>query len=485
MKGRESFFGRQDLIAQLDELWAKRVSSLVTCRGRRRVGKSTLIEEFARRSDAAFIKLDGLRPKEGLTDADERLFFAEKLEAQVKGRVAPPGNWYEAFTRLGKCIDDRRRTVVLLDEISWMAYYSPSFPEVLKSAWDDVFKKHRKLILVLCGSVSHWITKNIIENSAYVGRRSLDMVVPELPLKECVKFWGGKAAHIDAREIIDVLSVTGGIPRYLEEINPSLSAEENIRRLCFAPRSLLRMEFDDMFNDVVTAKQKFAAKVLRALVDGPKSGAEVSKALGVGSGGDVTSALSTLCESGFLAEECTRNPETGEPARERRFRLRDNYTRFYLKFIEPYKDVIDEGAFLFSSLSELEGIDAVMGLAFENLVVNNYREILPLLHLTGTLITAAGPYRRRAAKSARGKPGVQVDLMLQTRRSIWLVEVKRKKEIGREIETEIERKVNALSRPEGVSSKTALVYDGHLSPLVASDGYFDAIIPFRRLLNLA
>ena len=69
--------------------------------------------------------------------------------------------------------------------------------------------------------------------------------------------------------------------------------------------------------------------------------------------------------------------------------------------------------------------------------------------------------------------------------SDWLVEVKRKKEIGREIESEVERKVNALSRPEGVSYKTALVYDGHLSPLVASDGYFDAIIPFRRLLDLA
>ena len=62
--------------------------------------------------------------------------------------------------------------------------------------------------------------------------------------------------------------------------------------------------------------------------------------------------------------------------------------------------------------------------------------------------------------------------------------MKRKKEIGREIEAEIERKVNALSRPEGVSSKTALVYDGHLSPLVASDGYFDAIVPFRQLLGL-
>ena len=484
MKDRGLFFGRQDLIAQLDGLWAKRVPSLVTCRGRRRVGKSTLIEEFARRSGAAFVKLDGLRPKNGLTDDDERTFFAAKLESQVRGRIAPPANWYEAFARLGKCIDDRRRTVILLDEISWMAYYSRSFPEVLKSAWDDVFKKHPKLILVLCGSVSHWITKNIIENNAYVGRRSLDMVVPELPLTECVKFWGNRATHTDPREIIDVLSVTGGIPRYLEEINPSLTAEENIRRLCFAPQSLLRMEFDDMFNDVVTAKQNFAARVLRTFVDGPKSGAEVARLLGVGTGGDVTSALSMLGASGFLAEECTRNPETGEPARERRFRLRDNYTRFYLKFIEPYKEVIDEGAFLLSSLSELEGLDTVMGLAFENLVVNNYRDILPLLHLNGALVTAAGPYRRRAAKSARGKPGVQVDLLLQTRRSLWLIEVKRRKEIGREIETEMDRKVSALSRPEGVSSKTALVYDGHLSPLVAADGYFDAIVPFRQLLNL-
>ena len=122
MKDKEIFFGRQDLIAQLDELWAKRVSSLVTCRGRRRVDKSTLIEEFAGRSGASFIKLDGLRPKEGLTDEDERAFFAAKLEAQVKGRVAIPANWYEAFARLGKCSDDRRRSVVLLDEISWMGH---------------------------------------------------------------------------------------------------------------------------------------------------------------------------------------------------------------------------------------------------------------------------------------------------------------------------------------------------------------------------
>ena len=123
-------------------------------------------------------------------------------------------------------------------------------------------------------------------------------------------------------------------------------------------------------------------------------------------------------------------------------------------------------------------------MAFENLVVNNYRMLLPYMHLTNTLITAAGPYHRRVAKSARGRSGVQVDLMLQTRRSLWIVEVKRKREIDREIETEVERKVKALSCPEEVSSKMALVYDGHLSPLVESDGYFDAIVPFKSLLGL-
>ena len=78
----------------------------------------------------------------------------------------------------------------------------------------------------------------------------------------------------------------------------------------------------------------------------------------------------------------------------------------------------------------------------------------------------------------------RVDLLLQTRRSLWFVEVKRKREIDREVETEVERKVKALSRPEGVSSTMALVYDGHLSPLVESDGYFDAIVPFKNLLGL-
>ena len=478
------FFGREDQMEQLEALWDKRVSSLVTCRGRRRVGKSTLVEEFARRSGARFIKIEGVRPGDKTTAADELRAFAKQLARQTEAAKEPQEDWYSAFGVLDGQIRDKERTVVLLDEVSWLAHGDETFADYLKIAWDNALKKHDRLILVVCGSVSTWIRDNIIGNRAYVGRRSLDMVVPELPLRECVRFWGRSASRTDVREIIDVLSVTGGIPRYLEEINPRLSAEDNIRRLAFLPNGVLRDDFDEMFNDVITAKPRFTARVLRTLVDGPKSCAEVEKTLGIGKGGDVSKAMSILEESGFVSPECARNPETGADVRERRYRLRDNYARFYLKYIEPQKSVIDEGAFMFSSLRELEGLDAVMGLAFENLVINNYRELLSHIHLDGSLVMSAGPYRRKGTKGKNGRRGCQVDLLIQTRRALYFVEVKRQGEIGREVIDQVDDQVRAITRPRGVSAWTALVYDGHLSPVAAADGYFDAIVPFKNLLGL-
>ena len=478
------FFGREVELGELEGLWGKRIASLVTCRGRRRIGKSTLVEEFARRSGARFIKLEGLRPKKGMTARDQLEFFAVKLSAQTGCDKTPPSDWYSAFVRLDRELGGRDRKVVLLDEISWMAQFSLTFPEILKNAWDDLFKKHANLVLVLCGSVSSWIRDEIVENRAYVGRRSLDIVVGELPPQECLKFWGKRASRIAPREIIDVLSVTGGVPRYLEDVNPSLSAIDNIKRLCFTPKSVLREDFDDMFDDVITEQPKFSARVLRTFVDGAKTATEVADALGITKGGDVTAAIGNLVEAGFLAEAGQINPETGRELREKRFRIRDNYARFYLKCIEPHKRIIDDGAFEIASLDELEGYDSIMGLAFENLVVNNYRLLLPLLHLDGVVITSAGPYLRRGTKGPRGRKGCQIDLLVQTRRTVCIVEVKRMKEISREIIADVDRKVRAIKRREGVSIRTALVYDGHLAPVAKADGYFDAIIPISKLLGL-
>ena len=478
------FFGRGDVIEQFNALLHKRVASLVTCRGRRRIGKSTLVEVFAKRAGSRFIKIEGRRPERGLSNADELAAFAKQLADQTSAEATPPANWPDAFRRLDSQIGGRGWTVVLLDEVSWMAHYDKNFASDLKIAWDNLFKKHDKLVLVVCGSVSSWIKDNVIDNGSFMGRRSLDVVVKELPISECVKFWGKAASRIDEREIVDVLSVTGGVPRYLEEIDPSLSAAENIRRLCFLPNSVLRADFDEMFNDVITQEPDFSAKVLRCLADGAKTGAEVSNELRLEKGGRVSAALARLEEAGLVSADSSVNPETGKPAREVRYRLRDNYSRFYIKYIEPSKNVIDSGAFELVALDALEGIDSVLGLAFENLVVNNCRDLIPLLNLKGSLITSAAPYRRNGTSGQRGRKGCQVDLLVQTRRTVCVVEVKRRREIDREIIHEVDEKVRAIARPAGVSARAALVYCGHLAPIVEADGYFDAIIPFRKLLGL-
>ncbi len=477
------FYGREELLEELSGLFRKRTASLVTCRGRRRIGKSTLIERFAEREGARFLKIEGRRPGPGLGNGDELEAFAKQLAAQSDAERGAPANWLDAFRRLDGQLGWQRKTVVLLDEVSWLGGYDGSFADDLKVAWDGWFKKHDRLVMVLCGSVSAWIRENVIDNTAFLGRRSLDLVIPELGLADCAKFWGHAAGRVGTREILDVLSVTGGVPRYLEEIDPGAGALENIRRLCFRPKGVLREDFDEMFSDVVTRQPTFTASVLRRLAEGPRSAADIASEIGMVRGGRVSDALEQLVECGLASADEGNNPATGRPLREKRYRLRDNYARFYLKCIEPAKAVIDADAFAFGGLERLDGWEAIMGLAFENLVVNNFRELLGPLGLGSTQIVSAAPYRRAGGRK-RGDEGVQVDLLLQSRRSVCLVEVKRMREIGRDVIDEMEEKVRLLPRRRGSSVKTALVYDGHLAPIVEADGYFDAIVPFHQLLGL-
>ena len=157
--------------------------------------------------------------------------------------------------------------------------------------------------------------------------------------------------------------------------------------------------------------------------------------------------------------------------------------RFYLKYIEPVKTTIDDGRYEFVSLETLENWDAVMGLQFENMVVNNYGALIPYLHLQNVLLTSAAPFRKSAVPSLR-QSGCQIDLLIQSRRTSYIVEIKRKNEIGRDIIEEVDAKVRCLKTRPNVSVRTALVYDGHLAPIVEADGYFDAIVPFHKLLGL-
>ena len=476
------FLGREKELESLRLLLRKPTASLVACRGRRRIGKSTLFQEFARRNRAELIVIEGLGPRKGQTDADQLRSFGERLCAQTRGARVVPDSWPEAFRLLGERLDDRRKTVVLLDEISWMGRHCPDFPGFLKNGWDEELKHHDNLILVVCGSVSAWIQNNLLESATFGGRFSRNIVLRELPLDVCVKFWQGREKRLDEHEIVDVLSVTGGVPRYLEEIDPALSADENIRRMCFSEDGPLFKDFAAIFSEVFGSTTIVKADILRRLADGPATCSQLADRLGVGRGGSLSRNLDELVEAGFVARDENINPATGRKAKESRYRVCDNYARFYLKYIEPRENEIRNGRFGFGSLAELRGWSADKGFQFENLVVNHAMAIAPHLGLGGVTVRSAAPF---LLKGNRGvSSGIQVDLLLQTDRTTWIVEVKRRLHIGREIEREIADKVAAFPRRRGISIRTALVYSGQLDPTVARGGVFDAILPFARLLDI-
>ena len=472
------FIGREEQLHDLRSLMRKKSASLVTCRGRRRIGKSSLIAEFGR-SAARFLAFEGLPPRPGLSNRDQLRTFSQQLARQTKLPAVTLVDWPQAFQLLASAIQNQW-TVVLLDEISWLGGYDADFPGHLKTAWDTLLKTHPKLIVVLCGSVSTWITDNILHNTGFAGRDSWDIVLDELPLYHCNRFWGKAGERISTTEKLNLLSITGGVPKYLEEIDPGLSSEENIRRLCFQREGILFREFDQIWSDVFGKRATSYKTIIEALADGSRSVQEISHALGKERSGHLSEYLGDLVLGGFLAKDTVFDPETGRDTRLQKFRLRDNYVRFYLRTIAPRREKIEKGLLRKMSLDQLPEWPAILGLQFENLILNNVPSLARLLRLGATPLLAAAPY---VQKPTLRKRGCQVDLLIRTKHSLYVVEIKHRRTIDSSVIDEVREKVVRLSPGTAISIRTVLVFEGQLDPKVEVEGYFDFVIPFARLLT--
>ena len=475
------FVGRKEELNVLSDLWEKRSSSLVVCSGRRRVGKSTLIEEFARRSGGRFIEIVGLSPDEGVDNRAQLRNFCERLATQTGVPDAKADGWAKAFDALHAAVGAMRgRTIVFLDEISWMGAFDKTFPALLKTAWDTQFSRRDKLVFVVCGSVSTWINRNILRSKAFVGRISCSLKLEEMPLSDCREFWGGAKTRRSVHEMLDLLCVTGGIPKYLTEMRPSLSADENIRKMCFTKEGYLYRDFDVIFTDVFAKTMSEKADILACVAEEPQSVKTLAAALGCASNGHLSDSLAELVEAGFLSVDEGLNPSSAKEVREVRYRICDNYVRFYLKFILPRKRAIERGSYKFMAMDRVPGWDSVMGLQFETLVCNNLSALLPLVGMGNTVLTSAAPYVRRGKRKGEG---VQVDLLLQTKKSVCVVEIKRRTLVPASVEDEVRDKIRRLKLPRDISVRSALVYDGELAPELEENNYFDFLVPAARLFD--
>ncbi len=484
-----TYFGREQEKREFQAILAKKTSSLVTCQGRRRIGKSRFIRECAGEADS-FFEFSGLPPRSGLpsrsglTKQEQLAVFADQLAKQSKAPRLILDSWATAFQLLASQLPAKGTAVILLDEVSWMGIGAPDFAGYIKNAWDQHFSRRAKTVVVLCGSVSSWIEENILNNTGFVGRCSWQFHLQPLALHECEQFWGRSAPRISTTEKLRFLAVTGGIPRYLEELNPKQTAEQNIARLCFHPSGMLFNEFDSIFRDIFNRKAPTYREIVRALIDGSKGVDEISQRIGRERGGSLSLALSELESSGFLTKDIPTTLSRVTPKskglrhRELRYRLSDNYLRFYLKYVEPHRDQIAKGRFKVTALEQLDQWDTIMGLQLENLVLENLDELFKALQIPPHIVLSAGPYHQRTTQRQKG---CQIDLLIQTRRSIYLCEVKFKSQIDTSVIKEVDNKIQALKLPKTQSVRTVLIYDGQLAPSIEEEQVFDFLVATTKL----
>lgn len=475
------FVGREGELKTLAELLKKKSASLVVIKGRRRIGKSRLVEELAIRYPfEAFYRFAGLPPTPETTAQSQREVFAGQLSSQFGSTLELSGSnthdWSRLFLSLSEKIS-KGRVLLLFDEISWMGSKDSDFLGKLKDAWDVYFKKNDQLIFIICGSVSTWIEDNILSNTGYVGRISLDLTLKELPLSDCAKFWGPNASRISSYEKLKVLSVTGGIPLYLEHIRPDISAEKNMTALCFRAAGLLFREFDNIFSDLFSKRNALYKKIVESLAKGPLTQDEIGESIGHERSSNIGEYLDDLITSGFLVRDRTWHLDTGRPAKLSRYRICDCYSRFYLKYIEPNKHKIEQDQFQNISVSSLAQWNTMMGLQFEVLILNNRKIIWEAVKINPEEIVFDNPFFQKKTKR---QSGCQIDYLIQTKfNTVYICEIKfSQREIGTSIIEEVQEKIDKLSLPKHFSYRPVLIHVNGVTEEVEESGYFSAIIKF-------
>jgi len=472
------FIGRKKELERLTSLSSLKRPILAVIMGRRRIGKSRLAAEFGK--DKIFIPFAGIAPVDGSTAQDQREAFARQFYSDFKIAPLSFNDWSDAFDNLTAKLT-QKPTVILLDEISWMGYKDPLFIPKLKHWWDSSLQKFPNLTVILCGSVSIWIEENIIKSTALFGRVSLKIALNELSLSESATLLKKSGFKGSDYEIIKILSVTGGIPWYLEQIDPKFSADENISRLFFDKMGLFYKEYEYIFHDLFENRGAIYSHIVEKLASGIKSITQLKTETNYSNSGAFSKYMKNLVISGFVDEHYSWSFKSGQKARQVIYRLKDNYLRFYIKYLAPkvlspnknYDDI---------SLENLPGWATIIGLQVENLLLNNRSQLIKLIGVSPSEIIADNPYQQKATKALKG---CQIDYLIQTRaKNLYLCEFKfSRKEIEASAIESIKTKIKALKLPRGIGICPILVHISGVNDNVDSANFFYRIIDMHDILN--
>jgi uncharacterized protein len=408
--------GREKEVKILQTLLASDESELVSVIGRRRVGKTFLVQSVY--ADNIVFDITGIQHASNREQLEN---FSIVLDLYAKS-VLPtkrPASWLEAFHQLilylEKTAEKDKKQVIFFDELPWMAAHRSGFLNAFGFFWNSWAVKNN-VVVVICGSAASWMIQKVVHNKGGLYNRITKRIqLQPFTLLEAEQYLQKRGINLNRYQITELYQAMGGIPQYLKEIQKGESVAQNIDRICFDPSGTLSDEFKELYVSLFDEAENHIG-VVRALSTkwaGLTRG-EIIQITGISNGGGLTKTLEELIYSGFITEYTP----FGRVKRETLFRLTDEYSLFYLKFIENFKK---EGSGIWQSFHQTPTYRAWSGYAFESICLKHLSQIKKALGISGVFSTSSSFYH----KGADGMAGCQIDLLIdRDDRVINLCEIK-------------------------------------------------------------
>lgn len=395
--------GRQREIATLKKALASAESEMVSVIGRRRVGKTFLIQSVYEKQIA--FQISGLQYAE---KTDQLRNFRQRLRRAFPDRAEQPvpKDWLDAFFQLTEALDatddGRSKRVIFFDEVPWLATHKAKFLMGLSYFWNS-WAVRRNVVVVICGSAASWMIKKVLRDKGSLHNRVTRRIrLHPFNLADTEAYLKARYINMNRRQLMLLYMAMGGIPHYLKEVEAGESAAQAIDRICFSEDGLLRDEFQALYPALFDQSEAHV-KVIRALAK-TQQGFDRQQLLSnskLTDGGYLSRVLEELTESGFISSY----PIYGKKKKGMRYRLTDQYSSFYLRFIEPNSY---GGAGSFMALSQSQAYKSWCGYAFETVCLQHVPQIKEALRIGG-VYTQSSTFYQAGSKT---QEGAQIDFLL-------------------------------------------------------------------------
>lgn len=405
---------RSHEVETLERKYRSKKSEFVVVYGRRRIGKTFLVNNvFADRFTFTYVGARKQKPEKQLQR------FAAQLKDYSGSTYAPAlNNWEEAFHELRTLIERKpkdERKVIFFDEMPWIDTPRSSFVEALEYFWNAWAAQRNDILFIACGSATSWMVNKLVKNKGGLHNRITEQIyLRPFRLGECEEYLHENSCLWDRYTILQCYMAMGGVPYYISLLNPEQSLAQNIDRLYFAKNAPMREEFDELFNALFNQADKYIT-VVNALA-GSKEGllrAEIVEATKM-AGGSLTKIMENLERCDFI-ETYARYKSS---VRNTLYRISDPYTLFYFKFLHN-KNTKDEH--WWTNNMHSHSVEAWQGFSFETICMTHLNQIKQGLGIGG-IATTTSTWRKLGDSNSKG---TQIDLVIdRADRVINLCEMK-------------------------------------------------------------